>query len=223
VDELFSSRIVNSRVVTRHELRAVGETIRYGSFSDALAAFRGKFDAALVPSYLTKDASELFAQLAAKAHSGNERDLEELKGALFNLRLPPAEAVQAVADFMSRTNSRKPVSGFDHFISIACPALPDGCVSVAASVAAASLLDRGERLSSDFLKLFFYWSSDRDRLPDPLREKVESVIRITWNGRNDYPSPLAAPASPFRTKGFHEIHEDLLRNFPKTLKSSSEE
>lgn len=148
--------------------------------------------------------------------------MRDLKGALFNFHLPPAFAIEVLSSLMAISNRRPLRDGFDDFISLQCPALPDGLDPVAAALAVTLLADRGEAITDNFRHLAMYWFQEFREADPQFQELIKAAIETAWPSGMASQSPLNMPRLPIRKKGFHEILSDVQARFPRKLKSPKE-
>ena len=156
-ETLLSGGEINPRIATVFEVDAIAKAVKTEPFETALSAFRAVFDQSLVPTSLQRRVTDTFCCLILKANPGDNKQMRDLKGALFNFHLPPAFAIEALSSLMAISNRRPLRDGFDDFISLQCPALPDGLDPVAAALAVTLLADRGEAITDNFRHLAIYW------------------------------------------------------------------
>jgi hypothetical protein len=152
-------------MVTEFEVEAVAETAQTAAFDTSVSALRGVFDSAVVPVSLQRPAVDIFKHLVSRAEPNNNEQMNALKAALFNLHLPPACAAEVTGSVMAAC-----VEGFDPFIGLVCPALPDEGMPGAAAMAVAMLLERGEAITDNFRNLAMYWFDGVEDVPPPLRD-----------------------------------------------------
>jgi hypothetical protein len=110
---LFTGGKINARIATDYEINAVTQAVHDGPFETAVNAFRGAFSLTVIPEYMRDGVTALFGKLADKMNANDDREVSELKGALFNFRVPPAWAAQAVAVLMAALNRRHERPRFD--------------------------------------------------------------------------------------------------------------
>ncbi len=158
LETMFSGDKINPRMVTDYEIDAVASIIETGSFDVGVKAFRGAFDGAIAPTHLQERVTELFGQLANKVSATNDKEMQELVGALFDFHLPIVYATEATAFVMTACNRRAAPNGFDSLSTLVCPAIPDDAYPVAAAMAVAILLDRNEPISESFRPLAVHGS-----------------------------------------------------------------
>lgn len=218
LDNLFSSGKVNVRMVTDYEVSAVTQAIDTPNFADAIHAFRGAFDQAVVPGPMQEAVMSLFQQLADKVNAADDKEMSELKGALFNIRLPTALSVQACARVMAACNRRPARDGFDSLISLSCPAMPDNALPAAAAMAVAVLRDRGETITEKFRRMATFWFEGWEELPPPIKDTAKAMIDSAWTGSETSYTPLMRPGFLPR-KGFHDIMRELTNNMPAEFKN----
>jgi hypothetical protein len=218
LETMFSGGKVNPRMATDYEVDAVARAIETESFETALSAFRAEFDQAIVPTHLQERVTGLFRKLTEKITPTDDRQMGELRGALFNFRLPPAFAVQATAFLMAACNRRPALDGFDSLGSIQCPATPDNALPAAAAMAVAVLLDRKEPITGNFRRLATFWFDGWEGVPPPALENVKRMIEAAWQGSGSSFKPLIRPSFLPR-KGFHQIMANLQSNLPKRFKN----
>ncbi len=222
IEALFSGGEINPRMATEFEVEAVAQAVESEHFDTALGAFRAAFDQATVPTSLQRRVIDTFRYLVAKANPADDNQMGDLKGALFNLRLPVVFAIEALGSLMAASNRRPSRDGFDDFVSLQCPAVPDGMNPVAAALAVAALRDRGEIITENFRQLAAFWFQGFEQLEPKIQETVKTTIAIAWPGAKAAESPLNRPRFPMRAKGFHAILNDVQARFPKKFKSPKE-
>lgn len=218
LETMFSEQPINPRVATDYEVGTVEYLIETESFATAIKAYRAEFDQTIVPAHLLGRAMDMFRKLTEKVMPTDDEQMRELNGALFNLRLPPVYAVQATAYVMAACNRRIGQDGFDSFISINCPALPDNANPSAAAMAVAILLERNEAITENFRRLATFWFDGWQEGPLEMHARIQQMIAAAWRGSGSSFTPLNRPSFLPR-KGFHQIMADLQGNFAKRLKN----
>lgn len=216
-ETMFSSGKLNPRMVTDYEINAVAGAVETGSFESALSAFRGAFDQAIVPQPMHARVTELFSTLADKVDADDDKQMSDLRGALFNFRLPIDHALQATAGMMAACNRRKPRDSIDSVGFILCPALPDHTLSVAAACAVAILRQRNEAIGENFRRFATSWFEGAEDLDPAIRDNVNLMIAEAWRGSGSMFRPMGRSA--FRQKGYHEIVAELQNNLPRRFKN----
>ncbi len=222
LEMLFSDQKINPRMATEFEVQAIANVVETQPIDTALSAFRAVFDGTRVPTSLQRQVTDIFRQLTMRIDPASDKQTSELRGALFNLHLPVAFALEALANVMAVSNRRLPREGFDDFVSISCPAVPDGTHPVAAAMAVTLLLDRQEAITDSFRRLATFWFQGFQTLEPKIQEMVKATIAAAWPGSKAPESPLNRPPFPMRAKGYHEILNDLQSRFPKKFKSPEE-
>lgn len=222
VSDLSSEGVFNPRVATDYEVRAARHAIENESFEIALDAFRATFDLTHVPEFMQQDVTDLFAALVARADPENAEQMNALKPALFNFRLPPSFALVATAAVMAACNRRPSVRGFDSFCSLPSPALPDGLMPVAAALAVAMLFDRREAITDGFRKPADSWFRGYEDVGENSKGNVIAMIKAAWPGSLETRSPLHQSFPSFKAKSYHEIVKEMTAMFPKRLDSPKE-
>ena len=218
LETMFSGDKINPRMVTDYEIDAVASIIETGSFDVGVKAFRGAFDGAIAPTHLQERVTELFGQLANKVSATNDKEMQELVGALFNFHLPIVYATEATAFVMTACNRRAAPNGFDSLSTLVCPAIPDDAYPVAAAMAVAILLDRNEPISESFRRLATSWFEGCNEVQPQVRDNVKLMIDAAWKGSGSTFTPFNRPSFLPR-KGFHQIMADLTSKFPKRFKN----
>jgi hypothetical protein len=218
LENMFSGGTLNPRMVTDYEINSVACAIAKESFQSAVNAFRAEFDQTIVPENQLDRALGLFRQLTEKAVATDDNHVNALRGALFNLHLPAAFAVQAMAFLMVICNRRPATDGFDSLASLACPAMPDGSHPAAAAMAVAVLLERNEPITDNFRRLATFWFDGWEDGPAQMHRSVQQMIEAAWRGSGSQFRPLYRPSFLPR-KGFHQIFNDLQNSFAKRLKN----
>ncbi|MFG7103568.1 SIR2 family protein [Burkholderia pseudomallei] len=221
--DLFSFGEFNPRIATDYETRAVAHAINHEPFDTAVNVYRTTLDQTTVPGYLQHEVTELFIKLVARVNPANPEQMDALVGALFNVHLPPALALQATAAVMAACNQRPAARGYDSFSSLTCPALPDGAMPMAAAAAVALLGDRGEAITDNFRSLASSWFQGYEGVSENVREQVIAMIRVAWPGDKEAQSPLhrSFPTLGNR-KSFHEILQGMQERLPKYLDRPNE-
>lgn len=221
--DLFSSGTINPHIATDYETQAVAHAIENEPFDTALDTFRVTFDQTHVPEHLQQKVTGLFVALVARADPANSKDMDALSAAVFNFRLPPASALTATAAVMAACNRRPAAHGYDSYVSLICPALPDGSQPVAAAAAVAMLGERGEAITDDFRGLASSWFRGYENAHESVKEQVIAMIKATWPGNKEAQSPLHRTFPSFaRGKSFHEILGDIQGKLPKRLDNPKE-
>lgn len=188
-DDLFSMGPINPHIVTDFEVRSVATVVRHESFEIAVKAFRATFDSARAPAYLEQEITDLFVELMEKADPAAPDQMAELAAALFNFRISPIAAFTVTAHVMALCNKRPKVSGFDDYQLIS-PALPKGCMPIAAAAAVALLNERGEPISDGFRRSADWWFRRHDRVSENFKGQVVAAIQAVWSGPYAARSPL---------------------------------
>ncbi len=223
LDRLFRDDKINPKVATGFEIEAVAKLVETGSFLDSVAGFRAVFDQTLVPESLQQVVTDIFLRLSQRVDATKDAEMADLKGALFNFRLLPKFAVQAMAAVMAASNHRPQRSGlFDDLGALLCPALPDNMRPAAAAVAITMILDRGEAITDNFRDLATSWFQGYQELDPRILKLVEATIPLAWSGVMASESPLNRPRFPIRAKGYHEIRKELTALLPRKFKSPQE-
>ena len=218
LEAMFSGEKRNPRMATEYEIDAVAHAITTEPFQSAVSAFRAEFDHTIVPESQLERVLDLFRQLTEKAAATDDSHMNALRGTLFNLYVPAALAVQAMAFFMVVCNRRPVRDGFDSLTSIVCPAMPDGSHPAAAAMAVAILLARNEAITDNFRRLATFWFDGWEDGPAQMHQSVAQMIEAAWRGSGAAFRPLIRPSFLPR-KGFHEILDDLQNNYAKRLKN----
>lgn len=218
LETMFSGGKINPRMATDYEINAVARAIATAPFESAVNAFRAEFDHTIVPESQMDRVLGLFRQLTEKAVVTDDNHVNALRGALFNLHVPAAVAVQAMAFFMAICNRRPASDGFDSLVSAVCPAMPDGSQPAAAAMAVAILLERNEPITENFRRLATFWFDGWEEGPVQMHQSIQQMIEAAWRGSGTSFTPLNRPSFLPR-KGFHQIFDDLQNNFGKRLKN----
>lgn len=223
IDQLFRDEKINPRVAMEYEVEAVAKAVGTEPFLEVVNAFRAAFDQTIVPASLQKPVTDIFLSLCQRADATNDADMAALKAALFNFRIPPQFAIQAMAGLMAACNHRPQRMGiFDEFGALLCPALPDGVRPVAAAIAIIMMHERGETISDNFRILAHSWFQGFQELSQELQKSIKESIPLAWQGGNASDSPLNRPTFPFKAKGFHEIKAEMMAKLPKKFRSPQE-
>jgi hypothetical protein len=223
VERLFRDDQINPRMAMEYEVDAVAKVVETEAFLDALSVFRGEFDRTVVPNSLQQKVTDIFMRLCQRVDARQDKEMAALKAALFNISLPPQFAIQAMAAVMVTCNNRPLRNGmFDDFGALVCPALQDGLRPVAAAMAITLMCDRGEMITDNFRHLATTWFQGFQDLNPDLRKNVEEAIPYGWPGSHASESPLNRPRLPMRAKGYHEIHDQLMRQLPQRFKTPRE-
>ncbi len=210
---LLSDQPVNPRIVTEYEIDAVALSVQTEPFQEAVNAFRGALDHALVPVSLQDRVLNIFESLVNRVDPANDDQMGALKAVLFNLYLPGALGATAMACVMATFN-RRPNNGFDWASSLASPSVPDNGVPVAAAMAVMLLRGKGNVISDNFRARAMIWFRGVDEVPELMRKYVEPALKEVWpNG----PPPVLS-RSFFPTKGFHQITDELQALFAKQFR-----
>jgi hypothetical protein len=221
LESLVSEGPFNPRMVTEYEVDAVARIIDKDSFRVAVDTFRGKVDMSVIPNSLQHRVADLFSRLVAIADPTKDEELNALREALFQLRLPHELALEATTSLMAACNRRPVRQEFDELTGLTCPELPDHALPLAASLAVAILKDRGEVITDGFRQLASFWFDGYQHLPAEVRETVITMITVAWPGASQASSPLNRPRG-MRTKGFHEIVDDFMSHMPKQFRTPKE-
>lgn len=222
LDDLFNGKEINPRMVTEFELAGLARVVETEPFEYAISAFRGLLDDARVPKNLLDFHIEIFRKLTERADPKSEDEMNEFKGVLFNFRVPPSHAALALTYVMVACNQRPSAHGFDDFVVLTCPALPDGARPIAAAMAVALLRQRGEVITDNFRRLARSWFEGYEDVHASILDNVKLMISEAWAGDKAAQSPLTAARFPFRPKEFHSILNDLTRNWPKKFQTPEE-
>ena len=212
---LYFSEKTNSRMTTVFEVAAIAEMVDNEPLATVLSAFRAVIDHAIVPTSLHRQVTDMLGNLAARVDAADDDQVNEFKGALFNLHLPYEFALEALAHTMTLANRRTVTGTFDSLISIPCPALPDGLQPVAAAAAVFILQERNEAITDSFRRFAGQWFEGFHDLEGEMQETVKGAIAGAWPGSKAPDSPLNRPRFPMRQKGFHEMMAELQGRFPK--------
>ena len=180
-------------MATEFEVEAIAKVVETEPFDTALPAFRAVFDHTRVPTSLQRQATDIFRRLAMRADPASDEQMGNLRGALFNFHLPAVFAMEALASVMAASNRRPQREGFDDFVSVLCPAVPDGMNPVAAAMAVALLRDRGEVITDSFRRLAISWFQGFEELKPQMQEMVKATITEAWPGSKAAESPLNRP------------------------------
>jgi SIR2-like domain len=217
LENLLSDRPINPRIVTDFEMAAAETAISSGPFSTAYNAFRSTFDGTFVPEHMQDRVLKAFQTLAGLVQPTDQEEMDELRFALFNLKLPPVQAMTAVATFMAHCNQRPTPGSFDPFITVPCPAIPDEAIPGAAAIAVAMLGAREEAVTDNFRRLARHWFRGWEAMPEPARGSTRQMIEAAWPGHLSSQSPINQPlhVPPGLGRGFHAIRDDLMAHFPK--------
>jgi hypothetical protein len=218
LETMFSGDKINRRMVTDYEVNAVSNAIDTGPFEVALHAYRGAFDQAVVPTPMQPRVTELFGKLADQVNAADNNQMSELKGALFNFRLPPSFAMEATSFVMAACNRRPVTDGFDEIGFILCPAMPDHTQPVAAAMAVAILRGRNEAITENFRRMAISWFEGWDKLEPGIRNTVKLMADAAWQGSGSSFNPITRPSFLPR-KGFHEILSDYQNTLPARFKN----
>lgn len=214
-DGLFSTGEINPRVVTDFEIHSVASVVRNEPFNVAVDAFRKTFDDAHAPEYLQQEVTDLFVELVGRVDPTASDQMAELSAALFNFRISPIAALTATAAVMAACNKRPAVRGFDNYMLIS-PALPKGCMPVAAAAAVAILAERGEAITDSFRQSAEGWFRQHEQVPENLKGQVVAAIQAVWSGSYAARSPLHRTFPFFGGNvDFHDILGDMLARWPK--------
>ena len=222
LEALVADEEINARMATGYEVEAVGEAAETAPFEAAVSAFRGAFDWAIIPTSLQRRVVDIFRRLVARVNADNDEEMSDLKNALLNLHLPPAFAIEALANLMAACNRRSVRDGFDDFISLPCPALPDGLHPVAAAWAVTLVAEQGEVVTDNFRRLAVYWFEGFQEAEPQHQELISAAFEIAWPGHKASESPLHRPRLPFRSRGFHSLLDEIQGRFPKKFLSPKE-
>ena len=215
-EDIFSLGEINPSTVTDYEFRATAHAIQQGSFETALEAFRMTFDMTYVPEHLQKEVTDLFVDLVNRVDPANFEQMASLSAALFNFNLPAESSLTATATVMAACNRRPALPGYDDFCSLICPALPDGSMPLAASVAIAMLSERDEAITDNFRRLAAWWFRGYENVQEELKEQVIAMIEIAWPEELASQSPIHHQLSSFSAgKSFHQIMSDMQEKLPK--------
>jgi hypothetical protein len=217
LEELFSSRKINPRMAIEYEVEAVAKAFEGAELDTAVNAFRGALDQAFIPESLQRRVTELFNQLVTRADPMNDAHMSALKAVLFNIRLPPALAIEATASVMAACN-RRSADGFDPMVSLGCPAVPDDGIPAAAAMAVAMLRARGEVITEHFRNLAMFWFGGTDEVRPAAQDTIRRMAHELWPGGEN---PLQRP-SFLSAQGFHKISADLQAQWPKQFRNPQE-
>jgi hypothetical protein len=218
LETIFSNTKVNPRMATDYEVDAVARVIETEPFETAINAFRGAFDQSIVPAHLRERVTELFRLLTDKVTATSDKEMGDLKGALFNFHLPIVFAAQAVSFVMVACNRRPARGGFDSIGMVLCPAVPDDSQPVSAAMAVAILLGRNEAISENFRRLATNWFEGWEEVHPQVRDNVQQMIEAAWRGSGSNFMPMHRPSFMPR-KGFHQIMDDMKAKMPKRFKN----
>ncbi|BEG76414.1 MULTISPECIES: SIR2 family NAD-dependent protein deacylase [Alcaligenaceae] len=214
-DDLFSMGPINPHLATDFEVRSVATIVRHEPFETAVNAFRATFDSAHAPEYLQQEITDLFVELVKRVDPTAPDQMAALAAALFNFRISPIAAFTATAHLMAACNKRPSVRGFDSY-QLVSPALPKGCMPVAAAAAVALLNERNEPISDSFRKSADWWFRQHEQVPEHLKGQVMAAIQLVWSGPHAARSPLHHPLPSLGgNMDFHDILGDMLARLPK--------
>jgi hypothetical protein len=222
VQTLFNEQIHNPRMVTGFELDALTKIVETETFESAIKAFRGLIDQTSIPTSMLDRCLNIFRCITERADPKKESDFSSLKGMLFNFRVPPSFAIQAMSFVMAACNQRPRAQGYDDFASLICPATADEHRPIAAAMAVTVLRERGETITDQFRHLATSWFQGFEEIPEPLLESVKLMIAEAWPGSMAPQSPLNRPQLSFRAKGFQSIMNDMTENLPKKFQTPAE-
>lgn len=222
ISDPFSTGSINPRIATEYEVRAAVHAVGNEPFDTALDAFRVTFDGTHVPEFLQQEVTDLFIALVARADPAGASQMDGLKAALFNFRLPTSFVLMATAAVMAACNRRPAVHGFDSYSSLPCPALPDNFMPVAAALAVAMLVDRQESVTDSFRKPAESWFRGYDNVSDNTKEHVVTMIKAAWPGGLATRSPLHQSFPSIGAKSFHEIMKDMEAMLPRRIDNPKE-
>jgi hypothetical protein len=214
LEDLLSNRKINPRIATEYEVDAVSKAFEGVELDAAATAFRGALDQAFVAESLQRRVTDLFKQLVSRADPMNDAHMNTLKAVLFNIRLPPALAIEATASLMAACN-RRLVEGFDPMISLGCPAIPDDGIPAAAAMAVAMLCAGGEAITDHFRSLAMFWFNGADEVRPEVQDMIKRMAQEVWPGGQN---PLLRPSFLPR-KGFHQIRTELEGQWPKQFRN----
>lgn len=217
LETMFSGDKINPRIATEYEIDAVAKLIETESFELAVKAFRGEFDHTRVPAHLLDRVMSLFRSLTDKVTATDDKQVNDLRGALFNFHMPAALAVQAVGLFMAMCNRRPLQNGYDSLVSLVCPATPDGSLPASAAMAVAVLFERNEPISENFRRLATFWFDGWEDSHPQVRGTIEQMIQAAWQGSGSSYRPLNRVGLP--RKGFHQILDDLQNSMAMRFKN----
>lgn len=228
LENLFSNGQTIDKVLVERELTALEQTIKNEDFSIGLKAFRASIDATDIPSHLQRRIAEVFISLAEKAAS--EKDLLDLRSALFNLHLDFVHALVAMAGYMAANRVRKVSKGWDGSHLIASQSMPEEMWPLAAAHAVDMLVKGGYIITDGFRQVATHWfesffDSSFSWLSDKGQAFIRQQIEVAWSGSQmESPAALAERLGPlrrpvFRVKKFREIMADMERNLPQQFRS----
>jgi hypothetical protein len=217
LENMFSGDKINPRIATAYEVDAVAKVIETESFDLAVKAFRGEFDHTRMPEHLLDRVMALFRDLTDKVAATDDKQVNDLRGALFNFHVPAALAVQAVGFFMAICNRRPIQNGYDNLTALVCPAAPDGSLPASAAMAVAVLLQRNEPITENFRRLATFWFDGWEDSPVEVRKTIQQMIEAAWQGSGSSYRQLNRAGFP--RKGFHQILDDLQNTMAKRFKN----
>jgi hypothetical protein len=222
LETLFSGGKINVRMATDYEVNAVAQAIENGSFETAVNAFRGAFDRTFIPEYMRDKVTAFFGKLADKMNADDDREIAQLKGALFNFGVPPACAAQAVAFVMAALNRRSARPGFDDAGFVLSPAMLDNTQPIAAAMAVGILHEKNEPISENFRTMATTWFRGWDQVDLPIKDTVRAMINYAWQGsKSRFPWEGLPTILPH--KGFHEIMRDMQQILPARFRSPEQD
>jgi hypothetical protein len=217
-DLMTTKTPIPSRVVIRRQIEAVTRLASSGA-PDAIAAFRGTCDRAVIPSLLQSLVADALVDIIR--HSPPEHQFD-LKGALFNLRLNIMDMLKPAAAYIAFSN-RLPAQP----LSIHAPpelSFPKSLLPVAAAIAVQLLFAWNEPLTDNFYSRSSQWFDQIWMpLPEELKNFVRPWIHKAWTFTHTiYENPisrahrLSAVKHPFFVaKTYADISKDLIASLPK--------
>jgi hypothetical protein len=202
------------RVATEFDVATVVADASSGDFSMGLQTYRSLLDRTVIPEGLERDVLDAFKALCDKAQTNN--DLAALAAAVFNLSLPPCEALEAISRLMVAVNRVDYTKGFPEFM-INSPLHGDAIIPVAAALAVAEIQREGGRINEGFRRHADAWMLPFHQLPPNLQRTVQHAMQVAWQGSGSPPRHLFERSGPFRVKTAGEISADLEELLPRML------
>ena len=214
IEEIFTPSVPRAvRVATIYDLSALERAADEMSFSEALHLFRNTLDRTFVSPAMAQTALNAFAKICEKA--ANDENLEDLRGALFNMTIPGEFTIEAVMHVMIAVNRCSRQTGFPTFILV-CPQYPDFLILAGATLAIAHLKEHHIKVTEQFRRHLDIAANSFVRLPEDMQKDCRALYEWAWrDGGMNLPRHVIDQRGPFASPGFDEIMKRTMSHMPR--------
>ena len=203
------------RVATKFDVAAVVKAASQEGFAEGLKVYRALLDRTKIPLGLEDQVLMAFRSLCDAAAS--PEDLEKLAGAVFNLSLPPPQALEALSRLMVAINRINDTAPFPCFM-IATPTYNDELIVLAAILAVAEIERDGDTFNEAFRLHAQAWMRAFAGLAPEVKNMAELAMATAWHGTGSPPPTQLFERSVFGgSKGFSDIKAELMDRLPRKL------